>query len=134
MKLFTIDTFSCGIYNNKTSNQVFALKEKNMPIYEYYCPRCQKEFEMRLSFSQSGGSQTCPKCHSAAQRQISSFACKTGGNIQAAEKPFRQGASQARETTGAGTLPRVMITPPPSPVELLSPPAKKKSRSPRKKK
>ena len=61
-----------------------------MPIYEFYCPQCGNEFELRFSFVQAESTTLCPKCHSAAQRLISSFACKTGGNIQAAEKPFRK--------------------------------------------
>ena len=61
-----------------------------MPIYEYYCPRCQIEFELRFSFGQSSDTTRCPKCDSESQRLISSFACKTGGSIQATEKPFRK--------------------------------------------
>ena len=61
-----------------------------MPIYEFYCPQCKNEFELRFSFVQTDSTTLCPKCHSPAQRLISSFACKTGGNVQAAEKPFRK--------------------------------------------
>jgi putative FmdB family regulatory protein len=61
-----------------------------MPIYEYLCPQCQNEFELRVSFDEANCTPLCPKCNSQAQRLISSFACKTGGNIKAAEKPFRK--------------------------------------------
>ena len=71
-----------------------------MPVYAYFCPRCQTEFELRLSFSEADKSTTCPKCNAKANKLTSSFACKTGGNIQAAEKPFR------KNTTGeAGAAP-----------------------------
>lgn len=60
-----------------------------MPIYEYFCPKCNEIFELRLSFNDASCTPICPKCVSSAERLISSFACKTGGNIQAAEKPFR---------------------------------------------
>lgn len=61
-----------------------------MPIYEYFCPHCKAEFELRRSFSQADATALCPDCRSEAQKLMSSFACKTGGNIQAAEKPFRK--------------------------------------------
>jgi putative FmdB family regulatory protein len=61
-----------------------------MPIYEYACTQCKNEFEVRVPFSQTNFTQLCPKCYSATERLTSSFACKTGGNLQATEKPFRQ--------------------------------------------
>ena len=75
-----------------------------MPIYEYYCPQCKNEFELRFSYVRTDSAAQCPKCQAVAQRLISSFACKTGGNIQAAEKPFRKEATEpakarARSTT-----------------------------------
>ena len=107
-----------------------------MPIYEYICPQCKSEFELRLSIN-ANCTPVCPKCYSAAERLTSSFACKTGGNIQAAEKPFRQAASEKGETTKSSVTPpapNVLITPPPKQVELLSPPGKKSVRTRRKKK
>lgn len=70
-----------------------------MPIYEYVCPQCKTEFELRLSYSQIYSTALCPKCYSAAERLISSFACKTGGNIQAAEQPFRKQIKEAKRDT-----------------------------------
>jgi putative FmdB family regulatory protein len=107
-----------------------------MPLYEYICPQCKSEFELRLSID-ANCTPVCPKCYSEAQRLISSFACKTGGNIQAAEKPFRQGpAPDPSATRGAGgtSTPSVLITPPPNRIELLSPPGKRSTRAGRKKK
>jgi putative FmdB family regulatory protein len=100
-----------------------------MPLYEYICPRCKTEFDLRLSFSETSRTATCPKCSSKAQRLISSFACKTGGNIQAAEKPFRKEAATEtgmhREAGAAPPALDVLITPPPNRIELLSSPGKK---------
>jgi putative FmdB family regulatory protein len=59
-----------------------------MPIYEFLCPQCKREFEVKQAFSETNSTTLCPKCYSEAQRLVSSFACKTGGNLQAAEKPF----------------------------------------------
>ena len=67
-----------------------------MPVYEYICPKCQNQFEVRLSYSETNCTPVCPECYSAAERLLSSFACKTGGNLHAAEKPFRQGAAKEK--------------------------------------
>jgi putative FmdB family regulatory protein len=101
-----------------------------MPIYEFVCSKCQMQFELRCSFSDFNKPAWCPKCASSARRLVSSFACKTGSGIQAAEQPFR------RDTTKEAKLPAsgVLITPPPARVELLSPPSKKSAHSRPKKK
>ena len=99
-----------------------------MPIYEYACPQCKHEFELRLSFSESDSTALCPKCYSISRRLTSGFACKTGGNIQAAEKPFRKNANKEPSN------PSVLITPPPNQTKLLSPPGKKSIRARQKKK
>ncbi len=61
-----------------------------MPIYEYICTKCNFEFEQKLAMSESDRTITCPNCNAPAQKQFSSFGCKTGGNLQASEKPFRK--------------------------------------------
>ncbi len=99
-----------------------------MPIYEYFCPQCNIVFELRLSFNDTNFTTLCPKCYSSVERLISSFACKTGGNIQAAEKPFRE------STFIESSIRSVMITPPPTQAKQLSPPAKKSIRASQKKK
>ena len=101
-----------------------------MPIYEFICNKCNTEFELRLSYSQANSTPLCPKCYSDAQRLTSSFACKTGGNLQAAEKPFRKSTTKESESP----IPSVLITPPPSDKKLLSPPGKRSIRAQRKKK
>ena len=101
-----------------------------MPIYEFLCSKCNTEFELRLSYSQANSTALCPKCYSDAQRLTSSFACKTGGNLQAAEKPFRKNATKELDSP----VPGVLITPPPSDTKLLSPPGKRSIRDRRKKK
>jgi putative FmdB family regulatory protein len=62
-----------------------------MPIYEYVCPQCRYEFEIRLSFD-AKDAPLCPKCKTEARRLISSFGCKTGSSLQASEKPFKKTA------------------------------------------
>ena len=105
-------------------------EEDKMPIYEYFCPKCSTQFELRRSFSDSDKLAQCAKCNSDAQKLTSSFACKTGGNIQAAEKPFRNSRTKELDSS----IPSVLITPPPNQTKLLSTPAKKSIRArPRKK-
>ena len=108
-----------------------------MPIYEYICPQCKSEFELRLSIN-ANCTPVCAKCYSAAERLTSSFACKTGGNIQAAERPFRRSKvpekGEAKKPTVATPAPNVMITPPQNQTKLLSPPAKKSIHARHKKK
>lgn len=46
-----------------------------MPIYEYVCPECDLEFEKLRPLSQADQDADCPKCHKAARRKLSTFAC-----------------------------------------------------------
>lgn len=106
-----------------------------MPIYEYICTQCKTEFELRLSFSEANCTPLCPKCYSEAQRLISIFSCKTGGNLQAAGTPFRAGEAPGKSAgKKVKAAPDVLITPPPNRIELLSPPGKKSLRTRRQKK
>jgi putative FmdB family regulatory protein len=78
-----------------------------MPIYEYICSQCENEFELRLSFN-ANCTPVCPNCYSEAKQLISGFACKTGSNLQASEKPFGktgwgQKAKAARTSTKTDT-------------------------------
>jgi len=61
-----------------------------MPIYEYLCPKCKIEFEVKRPFGEADKPAMCPKCNCEAQRLISGFACKTGSYLQASPKPFRK--------------------------------------------
>jgi putative FmdB family regulatory protein len=109
-----------------------------MPIYEYSCPQCNIQFELRLSLNEANCTPLCPKCQSEARRLISSFACKTGGSIQASEQPFRGRMIPQTKTAGEAIAvtetASVIITPPPHRIELLPPPGKRAARSRRKKK
>ena len=51
-----------------------------MPIYEYQCESCHKQFALRQSVSIKPGETACPSCRSqAVERLISRFAAKTYG-------------------------------------------------------
>jgi len=94
-----------------------------MPVYEYFCPQCKAEFELRLSFSEFDRPQKCPKGHSGSQKLLSSFSTKNAGNVEIAEKPFRKPAVKASKSQA----PDVLVTPSPIQKKLKSPPAKKSS-------
>ncbi|UCG81710.1 MAG: zinc ribbon domain-containing protein [Desulfobacterales bacterium] len=47
-----------------------------MPLYEFWCPKCKKEFEL-IVFSSDKGSIKCPKCGaSKPERRLSVFSSK----------------------------------------------------------
>ncbi len=61
-----------------------------MPIYEYYCPKCCKEFELRRQFSQAGEPAFCPSCGSRGEKLVSCCASKVDFYIRPPSKsPFR---------------------------------------------
>lgn len=64
-----------------------------MPTYEYRCPKCGTEFELKRPMSESNKTAVCPKCGSRSRRLISGFASKTGTYLQGATKPFRKETS-----------------------------------------
>ncbi len=50
-----------------------------MPIYEYYCHRCQSRFELLRPISRMDDPATCPRGHEGAQRVLSLFAAFSSG-------------------------------------------------------
>ncbi len=53
-----------------------------MPIYEYYCEKCNNLFSLLRSMSAGEKGIECPKCGSTdVKKKISSFSCcSVGGN------------------------------------------------------
>jgi len=55
-----------------------------MPIYEYQCGSCMKQFALRQSVNVQPGQTACPACSSqTVERLISRFAAKTYGAADA---------------------------------------------------
>lgn len=50
-----------------------------MPLYEYYCPKCQSKYELLRSMSNSDDAATCPKGHAGGARTLSMFASVSRG-------------------------------------------------------
>ena len=50
-----------------------------MPIYEYYCPDCDVEFEKLVKLSEANAVQDCPECGGRhTQKKLSTFATSGG--------------------------------------------------------
>lgn len=65
-----------------------------MPIYEYLCPKCEKEFELMRPLSEADKPAFCPLCGTKAEKLVSVFASKSGFYLRAPEKPaFRKPAT-----------------------------------------
>jgi putative FmdB family regulatory protein len=50
-----------------------------MPLYEYFCQRCEAKFELLRSMSRSEEPATCPKGHEGAERVLSMFSSFSKG-------------------------------------------------------
>ncbi len=62
-----------------------------MPTYEYWCPKCEKEFEVKKPISDFDKPASCPDCGTQGERLMSNFASKIGYTIRVPTKPpFRK--------------------------------------------
>jgi len=65
-----------------------------MATYEYWCPRCLKEFEVKKLIADFDKPAFCPECNTEGERLVSNFASKTGSTLQVPSKvPFRAKSS-----------------------------------------
>ena len=56
-----------------------------MPIYEYYCPDCEVEFEKLVKLSEANAVQNCPECGGRhTQKKLSAFATSGGSTRKGA--------------------------------------------------
>lgn len=58
-----------------------------MPTYEYWCPRCKKEFELQRPMAEYNKPASCPDCGAEGRKLVSSVAAKTDYLIKVPEKP-----------------------------------------------
>lgn len=73
-----------------------------MPIYEYWCSKCGKEFEQMRPMSQSSEPATCPTCGSPSEKLPSVFASKADYTIKVPRSPaFRQRSQTATASDAA---------------------------------
>lgn len=65
-----------------------------MPTYEYWCPKCKQEFEVKRSMSDVNKPADCPRCNTRGEKLVSNFASKVGYNLQVPGAPFRGGQTK----------------------------------------
>lgn len=75
-----------------------------MPIYEYYCAKCNVEFEALRPLSKADEPMACKTCSQPGQRQLSTFSFKsntfTAPKLKRATKPRRSyNVDEAPQTT-----------------------------------
>lgn len=58
-----------------------------MPIYEYYCSHCAREFEVMRPFSDSSLAARCPTCGADAPKVPSIFASNEGYSVKVPSGP-----------------------------------------------
>ena len=59
-----------------------------MPIYEYECPACGEEFELRKGMIDSDEEVKCPRCGAAnPHRVFSTFSSRSSGGTCAPSSP-----------------------------------------------
>ncbi|MPZ22041.1 MAG: zinc ribbon domain-containing protein [Dehalococcoidia bacterium] len=51
-----------------------------MPLYEYYCPKCNEKFEMLRSISRADEETSCPSGHPGSTRILSLVARPATGD------------------------------------------------------
>ena len=52
-----------------------------MPLYEYQCKKCEKKFEILVSFSELDNPVKCPDCGSEeTEKLLSTFSATIGSN------------------------------------------------------
>ncbi len=72
-----------------------------MPIYEYGCPNCGKEFELMRPIQEADRPAPCPDCGTEAKKLISVFASKVDFYIKTPAKPaFRKPARDSTAKVG----------------------------------
>ncbi len=49
-----------------------------MPVYEFECPKCSKQFELVRPMSKAAAVARCPKCKAKAQRKFTATIITTG--------------------------------------------------------
>ena len=56
-----------------------------MPLYEYYCPECEIEFEKLVKMSEADAQQSCPECGGRKpHKKLSTFATRGGSTSRGA--------------------------------------------------
>jgi putative FmdB family regulatory protein len=72
-----------------------------MPLFEYACRACDKQFEVLIRGQET---PACPSCHATdLQRRLSTFAARTGAGASAAPMPAMGGCGACGDPRGPGS-------------------------------
>lgn len=58
-----------------------------MPLFEYFCEKCDKDFTLLQSPNVNKDETVCPDCDSPARYRFSTFASKVQGSSKGKAKP-----------------------------------------------
>ena len=53
-----------------------------MPIYQYYCEKCTKEFELKRLMADIDKPAQCPKCKRKGTRLVTAFSSMVGLHLK----------------------------------------------------
>lgn len=66
-----------------------------MPIYQYYCNKCEKEFELKRIMADIDKPALCPKCKTKGTRLVTAFSSMVGLHLKTPSKTvFRKTATK----------------------------------------
>jgi len=57
-----------------------------MPIYQYYCEKCEKEFELKRLMAEIDKPALCPKCKREGRRLVTAFSSMVGLHLKTPAK------------------------------------------------
>ncbi|MFA5374434.1 MAG: zinc ribbon domain-containing protein [Dehalococcoidia bacterium] len=57
-----------------------------MPIYQYYCEKCEKEFELKRLMADIDKPALCPKCKKQGTRLVTAFSSMVGLHLKTPSK------------------------------------------------
>ena len=70
-----------------------------MPIYQYYCEKCEKEFELKRLMAEIDKPALCPKCKREGTRLVTAFSSMVGLHLKTPSNAiFRQPAAKKKVT------------------------------------
>jgi len=62
-----------------------------MAYYEFFCPKCKQEFEIKRPINEADKPGSCPRCGTTGERLISVFAAKAGYSFKGPDKDAFRG-------------------------------------------
>lgn len=66
-----------------------------MPIYEYYCSKCDKEFQLKRLIAELKAPAHCPKCGEEGSRLVTAFSSKVGLHLKTpSNSVYRENSAQ----------------------------------------